>query len=93
MSFFITEKATEALLELETRVLPLPGSLHRPITAFRLVWESLDYLVICGRWSRLELTTLAQQNAREVGCSFEDSLRDTLATLHRDLRRKQGIDD
>lgn len=92
MSFFITEKETEEYLKQETRKIPMPDGSSRLLTTFKLVWRSWDFLILCGNYSRVELTSLAQINSREVGCSFEDSFRDTLAVLHRDLRRKMGID-
>lgn len=92
MGFFITERQTEEYLETETRDVPLADGSARPVTAFKLLWRSWDYLILCGGYGRRELAALAQINACEVGCSFEDSLRDTLAHLHRDLRRKQGMD-
>jgi len=92
MGFFITERQTEEYLAPETRELPMPDGSTRPLTAFKLLWRSWDYLILCGGYGRRELTALAQVNAQEVGCSFDESLRDTLAFLHRDLRRKQGID-
>jgi hypothetical protein len=93
MAFFITEKDIEGKwLALETRNLPMPDGTLKPFTGFKLMWHSYDYLAISGKWPRNRLVELAIKNSEEVGSTFEDSFPTTLAYLHQDLRKKQGID-
>jgi hypothetical protein len=91
-AFFITEKQTEEWLQLETRTIQMPDGTRKPITYFRLIWRSLDYLILCGNWSTQELVDLAFKNAAEVGGSFEQNFAAVLTYVHHQLRQKQGID-
>jgi hypothetical protein len=59
MSFFVTEKETEGLLEIASRELPMPDGTTRSFSGFQLMWKALDFLIVCGRWSRQELTEIA----------------------------------
>lgn len=92
MSFFITEKETEQLLELETRNIPMPDGQMLPFTTFKLMWESYDFLIVCGKYTGKELVDLAIRNSEEMGYSFEDSFPNVLAYLHRHARKAMGID-
>jgi hypothetical protein len=50
---------TEALLALQTRMIPLPGGGTRELTYTLLVWRALDYLVDRGYFTTEELVDLA----------------------------------
>jgi hypothetical protein len=92
MSFFITEKETEKWLEPESRDIAMPDGSKRSIEMFKLAWRSFDFLTVCQCYTAKELIELSIKNADEMGYSFEDSFPNVLAYLHRDARKKMGID-
>ena len=92
MAFFISEKETEEYLERETRDIPMPDGSTRPFTTTRLAWRSLDYILEWGWFTQERVVELAIINAEEVGLSFEDSFNDTLAYIHAEMRKTQGVD-
>ena len=92
MGFFITEKETEALLEQETRPIPMPDGSMRPFTGFRLMWESYDFLILCGNYTGKELVDLAIHNSKAMSYSFEESFPALLSYIHRHVRKASGID-
>jgi len=92
MSFFISEKDTEAYLALETRKLPMPDGTMQPLTGFKLMWRSVDYLILTAGYSRKQLVQLALINTKETGHSFEESFNNVIAYIHREIRKQQGID-
>jgi hypothetical protein len=92
MAFFISEKETEDYLSEETRMIPMPDGEQRAFTGFKLMWRSLDYLVLTTDYSSKDLVEQAAVNAEETGCSFEDSFPNVLAYIHREARKAQGID-
>jgi len=59
VTFFITDKEVEDLLNISTRELLMPGGATRSFQGYKLMWKALDFLVVCGRWSRRELIDLA----------------------------------
>jgi hypothetical protein len=92
MAFFITEKAAEELLELETRDIPMPDGTARPFIGFKLMWKSYDFLIICGKYTGKRLVDLAIRNSEEMGYSFEESFPAVLSYVHRHVRKAMGID-
>jgi len=56
------EARTEALMELETRWLPMPGAFARELTYSLLLWRSLDYLIDQGHATLDELVAHAEQD-------------------------------
>jgi hypothetical protein len=67
MSFFVTDKEVENLLEVASRKLQMPDGAERSFSGFRLMWKAFDFLVVCGKWSRRELVDLAlRMNNGEV---------------------------
>ncbi|MEO1009600.1 MAG: hypothetical protein AAFX79_13640 [Planctomycetota bacterium] len=60
-----TENRAEALLELQTRRIPLPGGGTRELAYTVLVWRALDYLVDRGYFTAEELVELADVDGWE----------------------------
>lgn len=84
---FITEKETEALLEKETRWLPMPDGSLRPYTAFKLALNHLDYLI--GNYS-LTLDwfiDMALKDAKAQNRSFEESLSIVIAYTRQEYKK------
>ena len=92
MTFFITEKETEDYLSEETRMIPMPDGTQRAFTGFKLMWRSLEYLILTTDFTSKELVELAVLDAEEMGYTFEDSFPNMLAYVHREARKAQGID-
>ena len=65
MSLFTEDKA-EALMELQTRRIPLPGGGTRELTYTLLVWRALDYLVDREYFVASELVELADVGGWET---------------------------
>lgn len=92
MAFFITEKETEDYLSEETRLIPMPDGSQRAFTGFKLMWRSLDYLILTTDFTSKDLVELAILDAEEMGYTFEASFPNMLAYVHREVRKAQGID-
>lgn len=82
MTFFITEKETEALLEFESRNLVLPDDSVRSHSTTLLVWKTFDYLVDYSCFTKERLIELAVMNAKETNQSFEQSFSDTVGYVN-----------
>lgn len=74
MSFFITEKEVEGLLGLESRDLAMPDGTSRSFSGFKLMWKALEFLVVCGRWSKRELVELALRRQDDPAYSLDNLL-------------------
>ncbi len=61
MSFFITDKEVEDLLQIDSRELTMPDGTARTFTGIKLMWKAFDFLVVCGKWSRRELVDIAMR--------------------------------
>lgn len=98
MKRFITEKETEALLEPETRDITMPDGSSRPITGFKLMWRSFDFLTATPFYkpkpyfTEARLVELALSSAQEMGYSFERSFPNMVAYVNLALRKRLGID-
>jgi hypothetical protein len=88
--FFITEKETEEWLNLETRDLPMPDGATRPLTDFKLTWNSFDFIVRFGMFTPLELVKLAYLSTSETGFPFEETFPNVVAFIERTVRSSRG---
>lgn len=52
----------------------MPDGSVRSFEGFKLMWKALDFLVVCGRWSRLELTDIAQRMLQAGECAVSGVL-------------------
>ena len=59
VTFFITDKEVEDLLQVSSRELPMPDGSIRVFEGSNLMWKALDFLVVCGKWSRWELVDIS----------------------------------
>lgn len=92
MGFFITEKETERLLEMETRLLSFPDG-KRQHTDFRITWEALDFIIqASNNFTEELLVDLSIKNSQAMGYSFQESFRVLLSYVQQALRKRLGID-
>lgn len=84
-SFFISEKETENLLQVETRSLPMPGGGTKPVSMSKLHWQSYGFILQNGFYDTARLVELANMNCREMGYSFDTSFPDVVAFVHRKI--------
>lgn len=80
------ETEIENWLATEARDLPMPDGSTRPTRAFRLVWETMDSLILTSGYSRLELTKFAAEESRLQGIPFETAFTGVVSWLD-DQRR------
>jgi hypothetical protein len=88
---FYTEKQVEAWLETETRELPMPDGSTRPHTTFRLVWETVDSLVLLSGFSVAELVAFAVEETHLQKASFDDAFTSVVGYLDRECNKRCGI--
>jgi hypothetical protein len=100
MSKFMTEKEIEALLESETRYLPIPEPVSttgnqivtiykkKPVTMLKYSWETYDFLVDeeYKFYTRNELIGFAVVANRENNLGFSSNFHSVVATAHAHLR-------
>jgi len=86
-----TEKQTERWLENETRNLPMPGGSTRRHTAFRLVWEKADSLVLLSGYSFAELAGFAAEEAELQDIDFDKAFTGVISWLDDQRRERWGI--
>jgi hypothetical protein len=83
---FLTEKETEALLESETRDLPMPDGSFRPVTDFKLGWEIYDRLLFISDYTPSQFVGWALEEAELSGRSFEEMFPVVVAYVDNRLR-------
>ena len=83
---FQTEKQTEAMLEMETRDLPMPDGSTQPVTAFRMAWNSYDFILACGVDSPVYITRLIAEDAHVAGKSFQEYFPGAVSAIHQAIR-------
>ncbi len=85
---FQTEKETEAMLELETRDLPMPDGSTRSISAFRMAWNSYDFILACGVRGPADITKLIADDADKAGKSFQEYFPGAVGAIHKAIREE-----
>ncbi len=90
---FLTEKQTEAWLEMETRDLPMPDGTLRPFTDTKLHWNAYDFIVSQEMFTGARLVELSLIDSKETGFPFEMSFPNTVSYAYFRLRKRLGIDD
>jgi hypothetical protein len=85
--FFMTEKETEEWLELETRSVRMPDGATRPLTLFRLAWNSFDHVIESGLFTDTELAGLAVEASNETGQPFDRTFPNMVAYVAREVRK------
>lgn len=88
---FYTDKQIEAWLETQTRDLPMPNGTTRPHTTFRLVWETVDSLVLTCGYSVVELTGYAIAETKLQNVTFEEAFDGVVAWLNHEHNKRWGI--
>lgn len=83
---FLTEKQIEGLLERETRDLPMPDGSLRPLTDFKLMWETYDRLILLGDYTPARLVGFALEETQLSGAPFEKTFPGCVAYLDHHLR-------
>ncbi len=79
---FKTEKQTEALLESQTRDLPMPDGSTQPVTAFRMAWNSYDFILACGVHQPIDITRMIAEDACSAGKSFQEYFPGAVSAIH-----------
>ncbi|UYV12398.1 MAG: hypothetical protein NCW75_14000 [Phycisphaera sp.] len=88
---FWTEYKIERWIERETREISLPDGSTRSCTAFRLVWEQADSLVLLNGFSYAELAGYADEEARLQNLGFDEAFSGIVAWLDGRRRERWGI--
>ena len=90
----ITEERTEELLTLQTRSLPMPDGTWKPFTHFKMTWEAMDFLMICGKgmYSRAMLVDLALKESLRSGREFMACFVDACSFHEKALTEKIRTD-
>lgn len=89
--FFVTEKKIEEWLTFETRSLPMPDGTMKPFTGFKFVWNSLDFLILCGqqnKFSRAQFVALAIEESSRTGREFFECFSAVVSAHYKELQRK-----
>lgn len=88
---FYTEKQTEAWLESQTRDLPFPDGTMRPFTNTKLMWETVDSLILIAGYSYANLVEFALDECELNNVSFDRAFPGVVAYLDGQLRKSLGI--
>lgn len=89
---FLTDKETEAWLEMQTRELIVKGR-RRSVTQTKLVWETLRWIVNEYEVTTVEkLIDLACQESDRLDMPFEMTFPHVLSLYDKGLRKELGID-
>tara|TARA_R110002110_G_C13470513_1_gene720768 strand:+ start:819 stop:1103 length:285 start_codon:yes stop_codon:yes gene_type:complete len=87
---FMTERETEELLETETRMLPMPDGTTEPYRGFRIMWDTLDYIVeeydIQLEW----LVKLALSDVEQNSVSFQRAFKNIVAYVCHEYDKATG---
>ena len=92
MSFFMTEKQVEELLEFQTRELLMPDGSRRVIGAFKFTWDDFAFLNECACFRNPGVVEMALTNSEEVKIPFETSFAGTVTYLRRKYR-ESGLEN
>lgn len=88
---FYTEQQVETWLERETRYLPMPSGSWRPHTTFKLVWETMDSLIVDSGYCGEQLVEFAIEEAYLQRLSFDDAFTGVISWLDDQRRRQWGV--
>ncbi|MEM7288862.1 MAG: hypothetical protein AAF412_00610, partial [Pseudomonadota bacterium] len=83
MRKFMPEKEIESLLVLETRHIPYPDDITRPMTAMKSLWVSLDCITTLSSFTLENLVGFATITMREQGYDFQDALTAVISFTHK----------
>jgi hypothetical protein len=91
MNPFIKNNIKPSLAQ-ETRVLTMPDGEPYPVTAFKLCWKALDFLVEFGTYEQDQLVRMALVMAQASGRGFEREFFNMVAIAHRYLYENLNAD-
>lgn len=85
---FMMEKDVEELLETEVRILTMPDGTPYPYRGFKIMWNSLDYMIGDYGLTLEWFIALSLTHAKESGRDFDTAFRNIVAYVREKGKEK-----
>jgi hypothetical protein len=89
MSELWTDDEIEAMLEFETRTIPLPEGGHETVSGPKLLWDAVDFIIKTYTHTMPELVALTRKTMASKGYSFEDAFKSVVSYIDQAINGKR----